>query len=145
MGSKDTFQCTTLFKRDYGRFEIDKRDLGKIENQPQISTRRLGNHLGVSQFVVWLRVQNAALEICENRGILNLVRLSWTRRTEACNLALQTIAAISSNFFDVSFYALTHHYSLFTLLLKLLLFSAGTILSSIFKSYQRFMMKMKKM
>jgi hypothetical protein len=71
MGSKDTFQCTTLCKRDYGRFEIDKRDLGKIENQPQIGTRRLGNHLGVSQFVVWLRVQNAALEICENRGILN--------------------------------------------------------------------------
>jgi hypothetical protein len=29
-------------------------------------------------------VQNAAQEIGENRGILNRVRLSWTRRTESC-------------------------------------------------------------
>jgi hypothetical protein len=32
----------------------------EIENQPLTSSRRLTNHLGVSQFVVWLRVQNAA-------------------------------------------------------------------------------------
>jgi hypothetical protein len=29
-------------------------------------------------------VQNAAHEIRENRGILNRVRLSWTRPTKAC-------------------------------------------------------------
>jgi ABC-type nitrate/sulfonate/bicarbonate transport system permease component len=28
-------------------------------------------------------VQKAAQEICENRGILNRVRVSWTRCTEA--------------------------------------------------------------
>jgi hypothetical protein len=39
------------------------------------------------------------------------------------NLALQTMAGISSNFFDVSFYAFTHNYSNFTLLFKPLLFS----------------------
>jgi hypothetical protein len=39
------------------------------------------------------------------------------------NLALQTMAGISSNFFDVSFYAFTNNYSNFTLLFKPLLFS----------------------
>jgi hypothetical protein len=54
--------------RDYGRFEMNKRNLGcqredrilvteeeilhEIENQPRTSTRRLANHLGVSQIVV---------------------------------------------------------------------------------------------
>jgi hypothetical protein len=71
--------------RGFGRFEMNKRDLGRqredrilvaeeeilheIENQPRTSTRRLANHLGVSQFVVWLRVQNAAHEIRETRRI----------------------------------------------------------------------------
>jgi DNA-binding Lrp family transcriptional regulator len=58
--------------------------LHEIENQPRTSTRRFANHLGVSQFVVWLRIQNAAHEIRQNGGILNRVRLSWTRRAEAC-------------------------------------------------------------
>jgi hypothetical protein len=31
-----------------------------------------------------LRVQNAAQEIRQTRGILNRVRLSWARRAEAC-------------------------------------------------------------
>jgi AcrR family transcriptional regulator len=51
--------------RYFGRFEMNKRDRGRqredrilvaeeeilheIENQPGISTRRLANHLGVSQ------------------------------------------------------------------------------------------------
>jgi hypothetical protein len=71
--------------REFGRSEKNKRDLGRqredrilvadgeilheIENQPRTSTRRFANHLGVSQFVVWLRVQNAAQEIRQNRGI----------------------------------------------------------------------------
>jgi hypothetical protein len=53
--------------RDFGRFEMNKRDLGRqredcilvaeeilheIENQPRTSTRRLSNHLRVSQFAV---------------------------------------------------------------------------------------------
>jgi hypothetical protein len=39
-------------------------------------------------------------------------------------LALKTIAATSSNFFDVSFYAFSQNYSIFTLFFKsLLLFS----------------------
>jgi hypothetical protein len=85
--------------RDFGRFKMNKRDLGRqregriliteeeirheIENQPRISIRRLANHLRVSQFVVWLRVQNAAQEIRQNRGLPNRVR-SWACRTEAC-------------------------------------------------------------
>jgi hypothetical protein len=32
--------------------------------------------------IVWLRVQNAAQEIRHNRGILNRVRLSWTRSSD---------------------------------------------------------------
>jgi hypothetical protein len=44
-----------------------------------------------------------------------------------------------SNFFEVSFYdAFTHNYSLFTLLFKPLWF-----LSSLYKFYQRFMIKLK--
>jgi hypothetical protein len=94
--------------RDFGRFEMNKRDLGRqredrilvaeeeilheIENQPQTSTRRFANHLGVSQFVIWLRVQNAAQEIRQNRSIL---------------------AGILSNFFDVSFYIFTYSYSFY--------------------------------
>jgi hypothetical protein len=66
-------------------------------------------------------VQNASQAIRENIGILNRILLSWTRRTE--KLALQTMASISSNFFDVSFYAFTHNYSIFTLLFNPLLSS----------------------
>jgi hypothetical protein len=54
-------------------------------------------------------------------------------------LALLTMAGILNNFFEVSFYdAFTHNYSLFTLLFKPLLF-----LSSLYKFYQRFMIKLK--
>jgi hypothetical protein len=102
--------------------------------------------LGVLQ-ITWeflnLRVQNAAQEIRQNRGILNRVRLSWARGV----LALQTMAGILSNIFDVSFYAFTHNCSLFTLLSRLLLFSeyvAGTILTSLYQFYHKFMMKLKK-
>jgi hypothetical protein len=84
--------------------------LHEIENQPRTSTRRLANHLGVFQFVVWLQVQNIAQEIRQNKGILNRVRLK---------LALQTMASILINFFGVSFYTFTHNYSLFTLFLSL--------------------------
>jgi hypothetical protein len=114
---------------DFGRFEMNKRDLGRqrqdqilvaqeeildeIENQPRTSTRRFANHLGVSQFVVWLRIQNAAHEIRQNGGILNRVRLSWTRRAEAC---IANDGSYLSNFFDVLFYAFTHNCSLVTLL-----------------------------
>jgi hypothetical protein len=35
----------------------------KIENQPRTSIRDVANRLGVSLFVVWLRVQNLAQEI----------------------------------------------------------------------------------
>jgi hypothetical protein len=102
---------------DFGRFEMNKRDLGRqrqdqilvaqeeildeIENQPRTSTRRFANHLGVSQFVVWLRVENAAQEICQNTGILNRVRPSWAPPAEGWHFALQTMAGILSNFFDV--------------------------------------------
>jgi hypothetical protein len=76
--------------RDFGRQREDRiliaeeEILHEIENQPRTSTRRLANHLGVSQFVVWLRVQNAVQEIRQNRGILNRVQLSWARGAETC-------------------------------------------------------------
>jgi hypothetical protein len=72
--------------RDFGRFEMNGRQreeriliaeeeiLHEIENQPRTSTRRLAN--------LSLRIQNAAQEIHQNRGILNRVRLSWTRGAE---------------------------------------------------------------
>jgi hypothetical protein len=101
---------------------VEEEILHEIENKPR--TSRLANHLGVFQFVVCLRVQNAAQQIRRNRGILNRVRISWTRRV-MLKLAWQTMANILSNFFEVSFYAFyfIHNYSLFTLLLKPLLFS----------------------
>jgi hypothetical protein len=87
-----TFLNVVQHLPDFGRFEINKRDFGRqreghisvaeeilheIENQPgTTSTRRLASHLGVSQFLVWLRVQNAAQEIRKNRWILNRGRLS---------------------------------------------------------------------
>jgi hypothetical protein len=77
-----TFVNVVQHLRGFGRFEINKRDLGRqredrilipeeeilheIENQPS------------------LRVQNSDEEIRQNRGILNRVHLSWTRRAEAC-------------------------------------------------------------
>jgi hypothetical protein len=82
-----------------------------------------------------LRVQNAAQEIRQNRGILNRVRLR-----------AETMASILGNFFDVSFYAFTRNYSLFTWLFKSLLISekvAGTISSSFYKFYKK-IMKLKK-
>jgi hypothetical protein len=69
---------------NFGHLEMNKRDLGhqredrilvaeeqilrEIENQ--LRTRRLTNHLGVSQF--------ASSKHRQNRGILNRVRLSLT-------------------------------------------------------------------
>jgi hypothetical protein len=71
-----TFVYVVQHLRDFGHFEMNKCDLGRqredrilvakeeilheIENRARTSTRRLANHLRVSQFVVWLRVQNAA-------------------------------------------------------------------------------------
>jgi hypothetical protein len=98
------FGHSVMNKRDLGRqredciLVADEEILHEIENQPQTSTPRFANHLGVSQFVVWLRVQNAAQEIQQNRGIQR-----------------------QSLF--VSFYAFTHNDSIFTLLFKPLLFS----------------------
>jgi hypothetical protein len=66
-------------KRDLDRQPEDRilvageEILHKIENQPRTSTRHLPNQLGVQ---LQLRVQNAAQEIRQNRGILNRVRLS---------------------------------------------------------------------
>jgi hypothetical protein len=133
-----TFVNVVQHLRDFGRFEMNKRDLGRqredrilvaeeeilheIENQPRTSTPRLANHLGVSHFVVWLRVhQNSAREMRQNRvRFFGYVVLK---------LAFQTMAGILSNIFEVSFYdAFTHNYSLFTLLFKPLLF-----LSSLYK------------
>jgi hypothetical protein len=61
-----TFVNVVQHLRDFARFEMNKCDLGcqredcilvaeeeilhEIENQPGINTRRLANHLGVSQF-----------------------------------------------------------------------------------------------
>jgi hypothetical protein len=78
-----SFVNVVQHRRGFGRLEtsleMNKRDLGRpqedrifvakdeilheIENQPRTSTRRLANHLRVSQFLIWLRVQNAAQEI----------------------------------------------------------------------------------
>jgi erythromycin esterase-like protein len=84
--------------RDFERFEMNKCDLGRqrqyhslvteeilheVENQPRTKYWRFANHLTVSQFVDWLRVQNAAQENLQNRGILKF--------------ALQTMAGILSN------------------------------------------------
>jgi hypothetical protein len=92
----------------------------------------VGNHL-VDPNVLPppLYIQSATQEIRENRGILNRVRLSWTRRIEASIVNDATMAGILTNFFHVSFYTFTHNYSHFTLLFKPLLFSeqvVGTIL-----------------
>jgi hypothetical protein len=54
-----TFVNVVQHLRDFGRFEIKKRDLGRqrekffheIENQPRTSTQHLAGHLRVFQFV----------------------------------------------------------------------------------------------
>jgi hypothetical protein len=87
-----TFVNVVQHLRDFARFEMNKRNLGhqredrilvaeeeilhEIENQPQTSSRRLANHLTVSQFIVWMQVQHAAQENRQNKRILNQVRLS---------------------------------------------------------------------
>jgi hypothetical protein len=79
-----TFVNVVQHLRDFGRFEMNKHHLGRqredrilvaeeeilheTENEPRTSTRLLANHLGVSKFVVWLRVQNTAQEIRQNRN-----------------------------------------------------------------------------
>jgi hypothetical protein len=128
-------RCAGIFAIS-GVFEMNKRHLGrqredrivvaeqeilhKIVNPPRTSIRRLANLLKVSLFVVWLRVQNATQEIRENRASLSRVQLSWARRAETC---IANHGRDLNNFFDVSFCAFTHNYSLFTLLFKSLLFS----------------------
>jgi hypothetical protein len=67
-----------------------------------------------------IQIKNGFQQSGENEGILNRVRLSWARRAEA---SLQPMAGILGNCFDVSFYAFTYNYNLFTLFLKPLLFS----------------------
>jgi heme A synthase len=92
--------------RHFGGFEMNKGDLGRQrEGRILVAEKKFFTKL---MFVVWLRVQNAAQEIRRNRGILNRVPLLGLQ------LALQTMAGILSNFFDVSFYDFTHNYSLFT-------------------------------
>jgi hypothetical protein len=88
-----TFANVVQHLRDFERFKMIKRDLGRQRkdrilvaeeeissrndaNQPQTITRRIADYLGVSQFVVWLRVQNAAPEIREYRGSL---RTNWQK------------------------------------------------------------------
>jgi hypothetical protein len=62
--------------RDFGRFKISKKLKTSHEQV-----------LGVLQ-IIWeflrLSFQNPVQEIRQNRGILNRVRLSWTRHVEAC-------------------------------------------------------------
>jgi hypothetical protein len=70
------WQCTNLYKRcaassRFRAFEMKKRQRGGrilVVEEEILTTnaRRLANHLRVSQFVVWLPVQNAAQEIHQN-------------------------------------------------------------------------------
>jgi hypothetical protein len=87
-----TFVNIVQHLRDFGLFKMNKRNhwhqredrilvpeeeiLHENEKQPRTSTWRLANHLGVSQFVAWPQLQNAAQQNYQNRGILNQVRLS---------------------------------------------------------------------
>jgi hypothetical protein len=118
--------------RDLGRqgkdriLVVEEEILHEIENQPRTSTRGLANHLGVSQFVIWLLVLNAAQQIRQNRDILNRVRA----RRGVLKLALHFKQLLY--FFDVSSYAFTHNYSVLL------------CLQALYKLYQRFMMKLKK-
>jgi hypothetical protein len=93
-----TFVNVVQHLRDFGRFEMNKRDLGRqredrivvaeeeeilheIESQPRISTRRLANHLGVSHFAFSKhRSENSSKQRhSESNSVL-----SWARRAEAC-------------------------------------------------------------
>jgi hypothetical protein len=48
----------------------------KTSHEEVGTRRRLANHLGASQFAVWLGVQNVRQK---DRGILNPVLFSWAR------------------------------------------------------------------
>jgi hypothetical protein len=124
-----TFINVVQHLRDFGRFEkkhdlsrqredrilVPEEILHEIKNQLRASTRRrLANPLGVSQFVVWLRVQNATREIRQNRGIVNLFWFSWARRAEAC---IVNDGRHFEQLLSCLIYAFTRNmYSLFTLL-----------------------------
>jgi hypothetical protein len=58
-------------------------------------------------------VRDASQEIRQNRGILNQVWLSWTRRIEAC---IENDGMHFEHLLCCSFYAFTHNYSKFTFL-----------------------------
>jgi hypothetical protein len=69
-----TFVNVVQHLRNFGRFEMNKRDLGRQQQEkPRTKSCKLP---GSSQFVVWLRIQNATEEIHQSRSILNRVRLS---------------------------------------------------------------------
>jgi hypothetical protein len=136
-GNSAYFVNVVQHLRDFGRFEMNKCRVRQredrilvaeeeifhaIENQPRTSTPTCCKSPESFQFVrvVWLRVQNVAQEIRQNKGILNGVSLFGHI---VLKLALQTMAGILSNYFDVSFYTITHNYRFFTMLFKPLLFS----------------------
>jgi hypothetical protein len=124
-----TFVNVVQHLRDFGRFEMNERDLDRQRGGRILVAKDDIPHEilpGIILINVWVGivenhvvgpyvlppphyVQNAAQEIRENRiGILNRVRLlGHVIRTEVC---------ITNNFFDLSFYAFTHNYSIFTLL-----------------------------
>jgi hypothetical protein len=92
-----TFINVVQHLRDFGRFEMNKRDLGLqredriLVPEKEFLTKLKTNHeqvLGVLQ-ITWeflsLRGQNTAQEIRQNRGILNRVRLSWARHACIAN------------------------------------------------------------
>jgi hypothetical protein len=90
-----------------------------------------------------LRIQNAAQEIHQNRGILNRVRLSWTRGAEA--FALQTMASILSHFFDFILLLTITVFLLCRLSLCCFLNKLQALFYHHFTNfYQQFMMKLKK-
>jgi hypothetical protein len=96
------FKCrrlSSIFKRNFPR--IRQRNSSSNSTKNVVPSRWCTASLRSKR---WSQIR-------DNRGILNQVRLSWTRRRRT-EVALQTMAGISSNFFDLSVYAFIHNYSL---------------------------------
>jgi hypothetical protein len=101
--------------------------LHEIENQPR--TSKVLGILKITWEFLSLRVQNTVQKIRQNRGILNRVRLSWTRRA----------------FLDISFYTFIYNYSPLTSTLFLSLCCFLNKLQALYKFYRKLMMKLKKL
>jgi hypothetical protein len=91
-----TFVNVVQHLRNWGRFEMNKHDLGcqredrilvveeEFLHEIETSHKQVFGDLQITRKFLSLQVSDTAQEIRQNKGILNRVRLSRARDAEAC-------------------------------------------------------------